>query len=54
MPTVGQDNLAKLVGTTHSRINHFVNRFRNPGFTNYGDNDRLMIHSDLLSVVLYD
>jgi CRP/FNR family transcriptional regulator, cyclic AMP receptor protein len=54
VPTVNQDTLAQMVGTTRSRVSHFMNRFREMGFIDYSDNDRLTVHSSLLSVVLHD
>jgi CRP-like cAMP-binding protein len=53
-PGVSQDNLAKMVGTTRSRVSHFMNKFRKLGFIDYGDHDGLTVHSGLLSVVLHD
>lgn len=53
IPRVNQDTLAQMVGTTRSRVSHFMNRFREHGFIDYGD-DGLTIHSGLLSVVLHD
>jgi CRP/FNR family cyclic AMP-dependent transcriptional regulator len=54
LPGVSQDSLAQMVGTTRSRISHFMNKFRKLGFIHYGDNNGLMVHSGLLSVVLHD
>ena len=54
VPTVNQDTLAQMVGTTRSRVSHFMNKFRNLGFINYSDNGALTVHSGLLSVVLND
>jgi len=54
LPSVSQDSLAQMVGTTRSRVSHFMNKFRKLGFINYGDNDGLTVHSSLLSVVLHD
>jgi CRP-like cAMP-binding protein len=53
IPTVSQDTLAQMVGTTRSRVSHFMNRFREHGFIDY-DNGGLTVHSGLLSVVLHD
>ena len=44
--------LAEMVGTTRSRVNHFMNKFRQLGFIEY--NGTLKVHSSLLSVVLHD
>jgi CRP-like cAMP-binding protein len=54
VPTVSQDTLAQMVGTTRSRVSHFMNRFREHGFIDYSDADGLTVHSGLLSVVLHD
>jgi len=54
LPAVSQDNLAQMVGTTRSRISHFMNKFRKLGFIDYSDNDGLTVNSGLLSVVLHD
>jgi CRP/FNR family transcriptional regulator, cyclic AMP receptor protein len=44
--------LAEMVGTTRSRVNFFMNKFRRLGFIEY--NGHLKVHSSLLSVVLHD
>ena len=55
LPRVNQEHLAQMVGTTRSRISHFMNKFRKLGFVDYdGANGGLTVHSGLLSVVLYD
>ena len=54
VPRVSQDSLAQMVGTTRSRVSHFMNKFRELGFIDYSDNGGLTIHSGLLSVVLND
>ena len=53
-PRISQDNLAQMVGTTRSRVSHFMNKFRNLGFIDYSDNGGLTVQSGLLSVVLHD
>jgi CRP-like cAMP-binding protein len=53
IPRVNQDTLAQMVGTTRSRVSHFMNRFREHGFIDYDDGG-LTIHSGLLGVVLHD
>jgi CRP/FNR family cyclic AMP-dependent transcriptional regulator len=50
--TISQETLAELVGTTRSRVNFFMNKFRKLGFIHY--NGGLQIHSSLLNVVLHD
>jgi len=54
LPRVSQDDLAQMVGTTRSRVSHFMNKFRKLGFIDYGDSGGLTIHSGLLGVVLHD
>jgi CRP-like cAMP-binding protein len=54
LPSVNQESLAQMVGTTRSRISHFMNKFRKLGFIDYSDNGGLTVHSGLLSVVLHD
>jgi CRP-like cAMP-binding protein len=54
VPGVSQDSLAQMVGTTRSRVSHFMNKFRKLGFIDYSDNDGLTVNSSLLSVVLHD
>jgi CRP/FNR family transcriptional regulator, cyclic AMP receptor protein len=41
-----------MVGTTRARVKHFMNKFQDLGFIEY--NDKLEVHSSLLSVVLQD
>ena len=53
VPRVSQDDLAQMVGTTRSRVSHFMNKFRGLGFVDY-DDEGLTVHSGLLSVVLHD
>lgn len=49
---IPQETLAELVGTTRSRVNFFMNKFRKLGFIHY--NGGLQVHSSLLNVVLHD
>jgi CRP/FNR family cyclic AMP-dependent transcriptional regulator len=49
---VSQETLAEMIGTTRSRVNFFMNKFRKLGFIDY--NGGLRVHSSLLSVVLHD
>jgi CRP/FNR family cyclic AMP-dependent transcriptional regulator len=53
LPKVSQDELAQMVGTTRSRISHFMNKFRNLGFIDYNE-DELKVHSGLLSIILHE
>jgi CRP/FNR family transcriptional regulator, cyclic AMP receptor protein len=52
VPKISQETLAEVVGTTRSRVNFFMNRFRKLGFIHY--NGELEVHSSLLNVVLHD
>jgi CRP/FNR family cyclic AMP-dependent transcriptional regulator len=52
IPKISQETLAEMVGTTRSRVNFFMNRFRRLGFVRY--NGELEVHSSLLNVVLHD
>jgi CRP/FNR family cyclic AMP-dependent transcriptional regulator len=49
---ISQQTLAEMVGTTRSRVNVFMNKFRQLGFVEY--NGDLRVHSSLLNVVLHD
>jgi CRP/FNR family cyclic AMP-dependent transcriptional regulator len=52
IPKISQETLADMIGTTRSRVNFFMNRFRKLGFIEY--NGKLSIHSSLLNVILHD
>jgi CRP/FNR family cyclic AMP-dependent transcriptional regulator len=52
LPKVSQETLAEMVGTTRSRVNFFMNKFRKLGFIQY--NGGIHINTSLLSVVLHD
>ena len=52
IPKINQEILAARVGTTRSRINYFMNKFRKLGFIEY--NDTLKVHSSLLNVIVHD
>jgi CRP-like cAMP-binding protein len=52
IPKISQEMLAEMVGTTRSRVSHFMNRFRELGFIEY--NGELRVYSSLLNVVLHD
>jgi len=54
IPKINQDILAARVGTTRSRINFFMNKFRKLGFIDYDDTSNLKIHSSLLNVIVHD
>jgi CRP/FNR family cyclic AMP-dependent transcriptional regulator len=52
LPNLSQALLAEMVGTTRSRVNFFMNKFRKLGFIEY--NGELRVHRSLLTVVLHD
>jgi len=52
LPRISQESLAQMVGTTRSRISHFMNKFKKLGFIDYSGG--LTVHRGLLSVVLHD
>ena len=49
---VSQEMLAEMIGTTRSRVSHFMNKFRKLGLIEY--NGQMEIHSSLLNVVLHE
>ena len=49
---MSQETLAEMVGTTRSRVNVFMNKFRKLGFVEY--NGEMTVHSSLLNIVLHD
>jgi CRP-like cAMP-binding protein len=53
LPPVSQETLAEMVGTTRSRVNFFLNRFRRLGFIVY-DADGFTIHPSLLTIVVHE
>jgi CRP/FNR family transcriptional regulator, cyclic AMP receptor protein len=52
IPKISQETLAEMIGTTRSRVNFFLNKFRKLGFIDY--NGGMRVHSALLNVILYD
>ena len=52
LPKVSQETLAEMIGTTRSRVNFFMNKFRKLGFIEY--NGGLKVNNSLLSVLLRD
>ncbi len=52
LPRISQETLAEMIGTTRSRVNLFMNKFKKLGFID--NTDGLEINSSLLSVVLHD
>ena len=49
---ISQETLAEMIGTTRSRVSHFMNKFRKLGLIDY--NGSIEVHSTLLNVVLHD
>jgi CRP-like cAMP-binding protein len=54
VPRVSQETLAEMIGTTRSRVNFFLNKFKKLGFIEYDGELPLRVNSSLLSVVLHD
>ncbi len=57
VPKISQETLSEMVGTTRSRVNFFMNKFKKLGFIEYDGDDLdagIQINSSLLSVVLHD
>jgi CRP-like cAMP-binding protein len=52
LPSIKQESLAQMVGTTRSRVSHFMNKFKRLGFIDYKGG--LTVHSGLLSIILHD
>jgi CRP-like cAMP-binding protein len=52
LPKVSQGTLAKMIGTTRSRVNFFMNKFKKLGFIGYDGG--LHINTSLLNVVLHE
>jgi CRP/FNR family transcriptional regulator, cyclic AMP receptor protein len=53
-PRINQEHLAQMVGTTRSRVSHFMNKFRKRGFIDYTGKSALTVHRGLLRAVLHD
>lgn len=54
LPTVSQNTLAEMIGTTCSRVNFFMNKFRARGFLKYsGYNGSITVDKSLLKIVLH-
>ena len=51
-PKINHESLAQMVGTTRSRVSHFMNKFKKLGFIDY--NGGLVVNSGLLSIILHD
>jgi CRP/FNR family transcriptional regulator, cyclic AMP receptor protein len=54
VPRISQETLAEMIGTTRSRVNFFLNKFKKLGFIEYDGDLPLKINSSLLNVVLHD
>jgi CRP/FNR family transcriptional regulator, cyclic AMP receptor protein len=54
VPPISQETLAEIIGTTRSRVNFFLNKFKRLGFIEYDGDLPLKINNSLLSVVLHD
>ncbi|MGA6955618.1 MAG: Crp/Fnr family transcriptional regulator [Candidatus Acidiferrales bacterium] len=54
LPKVSQEMLAEMIGTTRSRVNFFMNKFRKLGFIRYTNSSKIQIDNSLLNVVLHD
>jgi CRP/FNR family transcriptional regulator, cyclic AMP receptor protein len=52
LPLVSQETLAGIIGTTRSRVNFFMNKFRKLGFIEY--NGKIKVNKSLLTVVLHE
>jgi CRP/FNR family transcriptional regulator, cyclic AMP receptor protein len=53
LPGITQESLAQMVGTTRSRVNHFMTKFKSLGFVDY-DGGAVRVNSSLLGVLLHD
>jgi len=51
---IDQQTLAEIVGTTRSRVSHFMNKFRKLGFVEYDSGMELTVHRSLLRAILHD
>jgi CRP/FNR family cyclic AMP-dependent transcriptional regulator len=54
LPKVSQEMLAEMIGTTRTRVNFFMNKFRNLGLIEYDHHDGVRVNNSLLGVVLRD
>jgi CRP/FNR family cyclic AMP-dependent transcriptional regulator len=51
---IGQETLAEMIGTTRSRVSHFMNKFRKMGLIDYGHGGAIEVHKSLLNLVLHE
>ena len=49
---ISQETLAEMIGTTRSRVSHFMNKFRKMGFITY--NGHVEVHNSLVGILLTD
>ena len=54
VPRLSQETLAEMVGTTRSRVNLFLNKFKKLGFIDYDGRNPISVNNSLLTVVLHD
>lgn len=54
VPSIAQETLAEMIGTTRSRVNFFLNRFKSLGFIEYQAGQPLTVNTTLLTALLYD
>jgi len=53
-PKISQETLAEMIGTTRSRVNFFLNKFKKLGFIEYDGRHPLKVNGSLLSVILHE
>jgi CRP-like cAMP-binding protein len=53
LPKISQEALAEMVGTTRSRVNFFMNKFRKLGLIEYSDGQPITVNSGLVNIVLH-
>ena len=54
LPKISQETLAEMIGTTRSRVNFFMNKFRKLGLIEYSTTNDVKIHDALINIVLHD
>jgi CRP/FNR family transcriptional regulator, cyclic AMP receptor protein len=54
LPRINQDHLSQMVGTSRSKVSHFMNKFKKLGFIDYTNSGDLTVNNSLLGVVLHD
>jgi len=54
LPKISQETLAEMIGTTRSRVNFFMNKFRKLGLIEYSTSNDVKIHDALINIVLHD